>query len=229
MFTTPEPVANDEGGSDAAASPSASASESDADAGMRCRAGSARQARRQSDRVAPTRQPAAKTTRPARPPAPAPNRAINRPATSSEVTGTRNGPGAMASPVLSADQPHHPAPTAPRQQHGAERDGERRHHQRRAGEGADPEERRLDQRIGGAQSSARANTPSSDRPRGEAREHAGRAQPQSLALTRPKVSAPTPRGDQQRRPSRRAAARRGRPPPAACASRSRSRPRRSAH
>ena len=35
----------------------------------------------------------------------APKRAISRPANSSDVIGTSSGPGAMASPVLSADQP----------------------------------------------------------------------------------------------------------------------------
>src|ERR1700683_708048 len=49
--------------------------------------------------------PAANTTTPNAVTAATPKRAISRPETRSDVTGTMNGPGAMAMPVFSADQP----------------------------------------------------------------------------------------------------------------------------
>ena len=50
-------------------------------------------------------RPAAKKTMPAATTGAAPNRAISRPANSSDVIGTSSGPGAMARPVFKADQP----------------------------------------------------------------------------------------------------------------------------
>src|SRR3984957_8726525 len=49
--------------------------------------------------------PAASTVHPAATTTDAPQRAISRPATRKENNGTMIGPGAMASPVRSADQP----------------------------------------------------------------------------------------------------------------------------
>src|ERR1700679_2736135 len=49
--------------------------------------------------------PAASTTDPAATTTAGPKRAISRPATRNENNGTMSGPGAIASPVRSADQP----------------------------------------------------------------------------------------------------------------------------
>ena len=57
-------------------------------------------------RTAHTITPAAKTSSPAATTAAAPNRAINRPTSSNDVTGTIKGPGAMARPIFMAGQCH---------------------------------------------------------------------------------------------------------------------------
>src|SRR5665213_1259172 len=57
-------------------------------------------------RSAQAASPATKKNTPAVTTAAAPNRAINRPDSSSEVIGTSSGPGAIASPVCNADHPH---------------------------------------------------------------------------------------------------------------------------
>src|SRR5215469_5217063 len=49
--------------------------------------------------------PAANTAEPSVTTTAAPNLAISRPATANENSGTMSGPGAMASPARSADQP----------------------------------------------------------------------------------------------------------------------------
>ncbi len=57
-------------------------------------------------KLAQTTRPAAKEKMPAMTTGAAPKRAISRPANNSDVIGTSSGPGEIASPVCSADQPH---------------------------------------------------------------------------------------------------------------------------
>src|ERR1700759_1445896 len=106
MLITPEPVANEDGGSDDALIPMSvgNVSPTPTPAGtmpktIKATLGSG------PVKTAQTTCPAAKHTMPAVITGAAPNRRISLPASSSEVVGTSSGPGAIASPVFSADHP----------------------------------------------------------------------------------------------------------------------------
>src|SRR5258708_27992660 len=107
MLTTPEPVANEDGGKAPPLTP--------------IRVGNVRPTPMPvgimpmtmimafgSDPIARAYQtnPVAKEKTPAAMTGAAPKREISLPENSSDVTGTRRGPGASASPVIKADHPH---------------------------------------------------------------------------------------------------------------------------
>src|SRR5882672_4854848 len=107
MLITPEPVANEDGGSPDALTPIkvGKVNPTPIPIGIMPMTTSVALG---SSPITPAQQirPAAKKRMPAVMTGAAPKRAISLPASNSEVIGTRSGPGAIARPVLSADHPH---------------------------------------------------------------------------------------------------------------------------
>jgi len=107
MLITPEPVANEDGGSPDALTPIkvGKVNPTPIPIGIMPITTSVALG---SSPITPAQQirPAAKKRMPAVITGAAPKRAMSLPASNSEVIGTRSGPGAIARPVLSADHPH---------------------------------------------------------------------------------------------------------------------------
>src|SRR5215472_6437004 len=106
MLIAPEPVANDEGGSDDVLTPIKVGSANPTPRPIRSMPKVA--ARKLASRPGTTDHqtcPRANEMIPAAQTAAAPNRAMSRRENRSETTGTSNGPGAIARPIFRADQP----------------------------------------------------------------------------------------------------------------------------
>jgi len=151
MFTTAEPVANDEGGSAPAAAPISVGMVRPTPIPVRMMPPNVAVRLGVSVTViAHQAQPAAKTMRPSVTTGAVPKRLIDRPATSSAVTGTRNGPGAIARPACNGD-----------------------HCQTPSSHNTSAEQRRLDQGIAGA-CAMHCEDHEQEYGDGEARQNAGR-------------------------------------------------------
>src|ERR1700722_2916194 len=110
MLITPDPVANDDAGSADVPSPIkvGRGSPTPMPDGITQRIANPR-SRCGPASAAHTTTPPAKTTSPTTTTVAAPNLAINRLASNNDVTGTMKGPGAMARPIVMADQCHTPS------------------------------------------------------------------------------------------------------------------------
>src|SRR5215471_13513704 len=106
MLIAPEPVANDEGGSDDVLTPIkvGSANPTPRPIGSMPKAAARKLASRPGTTDHQT-SPRANEIMPAAETAAAPNRVMSRRENRSEMTGTSNGPGAIARPIFRADQP----------------------------------------------------------------------------------------------------------------------------
>ena len=137
--------------------------------------------------------PAAKIVRSGGGDRPGPKRAMSGPATRNANSGTISGPGAIASPVFSADQPHTPCTRGRRTAASRRRRSRTASSRREAPEnGAQPEQRRVDERVAVAQAVQRRTAPSvvdGDRERDDG---GRRAPPPVLALDEAPVSAAMP-------------------------------------